>query len=115
MAILCAKLILFASAALSYVLVQHTPESLPLPLRTSYIGVFASLCLVQFVALFIYAMFLKPFWLSPLTKLPQPKVRMESGFGTIVQSFNIVQGGGLLNGHFKTIYSSGAGETEKKW
>ncbi|OBT56753.1 hypothetical protein VE04_03925 [Pseudogymnoascus sp. 24MN13] len=97
MAILSAKLILVASGALSYVLVQHAPESLPPPLRTSYIGVFASLCLVQFVALFTYAMFLKPFWLSPLTKLPQPK------------------GGGLLNGHFKTIYSSGAGETEKKW
>lgn len=81
MAIFNAKLILCASAALSYVLVQHGSDSLPLPLRTSYVGVFVQLSLVQFAALFIYAMFLKPYWLSPLTKLPQPKVRTESSFG----------------------------------
>lgn len=95
MAILSAKLILVASGALSYVLVQHTPESLPPPLRTSYIGVFASLCLVQFVALFTYAMFLKPFWLSPLTKLPQPKVRTESSLGRVFSVLTCSRGEGF--------------------
>lgn len=72
------RLALCASAALSYALVKHAPEDMPVQLRKSYLGVFVQLCLIQLIAWVIYAMFLRPYWLSPLTKLPQPKVGVGS-------------------------------------
>ncbi|PHH69623.1 hypothetical protein CDD82_7631 [Ophiocordyceps australis] len=60
---------------------------------TIFVGAF----LLQCVARAIYALLLKPYWLSPLTRLPQPK------------------GGSLFNGHFGNIYRSGSGDMEEKW
>lgn len=58
----------------TYALVQHGPQE-GFFARAGYIGCFSILYSAFLLALVIYSRILTPLWLSPLTKLPQPKVR----------------------------------------
>ncbi|KAJ5523892.1 cytochrome P450 [Penicillium frequentans] len=85
-----------AVAGGTYALVHHGPQE-GFFARAGYMGCFPILYSAFLFALVVYSRILTPLWLSPLTKLPQPK------------------GGSWWNGHFMNIYRSGTGEVERKW
>lgn len=68
----------------TYTLVQHGPKE-GFFARAGYMGCFSILYSAFLFTLVIYSRILTPLWLSPLTKLPQPKVRpTEITIGTLV-------------------------------
>ncbi|KAJ5673475.1 cytochrome P450 [Penicillium longicatenatum] len=80
----------------TYGLVHHGPKE-GFFARAGYLGCFSILYSAFLFALVIYTRIMRPLWLSPLTKLPQPK------------------GGSWWNGHFVKIFYAGTGEVERKW
>lgn len=58
----------------TYALVHHGPKD-GFFARAGYIGCFSILSSAFLFMLVIYSRILTPLWLSPLTKLPQPKAR----------------------------------------
>jgi uncharacterized membrane protein len=58
----------------TYGLVHHGPKE-GFFARAGYLGCFSILYFAFLFALVIYTRIMRPLWLSPLTKLPQPKVR----------------------------------------
>ncbi|KJZ72371.1 hypothetical protein HIM_08297 [Hirsutella minnesotensis 3608] len=85
-----------AIVAVTIGLWRYGPQSLPV-VRFGLLGCFAILYAAGFAIWLVYARFIWPLWLSPLTKLPQPK------------------GGNWLNGHFWEIFMAGQGEVERVW
>ncbi|ORY67422.1 cytochrome P450 monooxygenase-like protein [Pseudomassariella vexata] len=85
-----------ATAAASYALVQYAPNY-GVTSSSGYLGTFFTTYGVIFAVWAVYAKFVWPKWLNPLSKLPQPK------------------GVTLLNGHFGQVFNKGFGETEAQW
>lgn len=76
MAAISWPLVQLAIVPTTYALVQYGPQSgfLGALARAGYVGCFYILASVALALHLIWARFLWPIWLSPLTDLPQPKV-----------------------------------------
>jgi hypothetical protein len=110
------RLIQLAVVAATYGLVQYGPRSgfIGFLARSGYFGCFAILYSTAFTLSLIYSRILWPLWLSPLNKLPHPKVCLPVP-STLCSTYTLIQGGHWLNGHFWEIFWAGTGEVEKRW
>jgi hypothetical protein len=75
--------LILSSVAASVFLTRVTPEYVPFQSYVANFGIFLAL---QFSAYFIYTVFLWPNYLSPLRKLPGPKVRTVADWEGIVSN-----------------------------
>jgi len=90
------KTLALVPAVATYFLVEHKPEFL-LFSRPTYLGTYAQLYIIGFLAWAIWTVLLYPKYFTPLRHIPSPA------------------GGSWWNGHWKAITESASGKPMIRW